>query len=387
MTGTDFETGVRAAGAVTFACDLEAGRMRLTGDAARFGLGESELSWTGFLDRLGPADQARLTAALDQDRLDIRLRLIGDNARLFYVRLLGGRTGKARFEGLMTPAGNTADGVLRISEEHALANGVESGEVLAWYQPVIALETGRLAGFEALARWERPGVGVLSPDDFLDMADDLDLLERISVQVRASAAADLSSWRAVHPSAADLFVAANATVSELVDPAFCDTLIARVQEAELPAGAFKLEIAETEIMRDPEQAADAMKRLARAGIALALDDFGTGYSSLARLDMLPFDVVKIDRYFVRAMSADESAGTVVRSVIQLASHFRMKVVAEGVETAEAAERLREMGCQFAQGYRYAGALSPDAAEEAVINGIDGRFEPAGLIGASASSAA
>jgi EAL domain-containing protein (putative c-di-GMP-specific phosphodiesterase class I) len=377
MTGTDYESGVRAAGAVAFACDLEAGRVRFTGDVSRFGLGEAELDWPGFLKRLGPADQARLERALTRDRIDIRLRVIGDNARLSYVRLLGGRISDKRFEGLMTPAGSTADGAGRISEEHALANGVEAGEVLAWYQPVIALDTGRLAGFEALARWERPGVGVLSPDDFLDMADDLDLLERISDRVRASAVADLSSWRTAHPGAAPLFVAANATVSELIDPAFCDGLAERVRAAQLPAGAFKLEISETEIMRDPDRAADAMKRLSADGIALALDDFGTGYSSLARLDMLPFDVVKIDRYFVRAMGADESAGTVVRSVIQLATHFGMKVVAEGVESAEAAERLAEMGCQFAQGYRYAGALSPDAAEDAVVNGIQGRFAPPG----------
>jgi EAL domain-containing protein (putative c-di-GMP-specific phosphodiesterase class I) len=376
MTGTDYESGVRAAGAVAFACDRTAGRVRFTGDVSRFGLGEAELDWSGFLDRLGPADQARLDAALARERIDIRLRLIGDEGRLSYVRLMGMQTGDGRVEGLMTPAGSTAHEAGRISEEHALANGVENGEVLAWYQPVIALESGRLAGFEALARWDRPGVGVLSPDDFLDMAADLDLLERISTQVRASAAADLSSWRAAHPAAASLFVAANATVSELVDPVFCDALAATVREARLPAGAFKLEIAETEIMADPERAAEAMKRLSAAGIALALDDFGTGYSSLARLDMLPFDVVKIDRYFVRAMSGDESAGTVVKSVIQLATHFGMKVVAEGVEGAAAADRLREMGCQYAQGYRYAGALSPDVAEEAVIAGIEGRFGPA-----------
>ena len=93
--------------------------------------------------------------------------------------------------------------------------------------------------------------------------------------------------------------------------------------------------------------------------------------------MLPFDVVKIDRYFVRAMAGDESAGTVVKSVIQLATHFGMKVVAEGVENAASADRLAAMGCQYAQGYRYAGALPPNLAEQAVINGIEGRFGPPG----------
>ena len=377
MTGTEYEAGVHAAGAIAFAIDREADRIRFTGDVTHFGMTEAECGWTGFLDRLGPADQVRLAAALSAPRVDIRIRVIGDNGKLAYARLLGRSVSPGRVEGLMTPAGSTADGIGRISEEHALAQGVESGEVLAWYQPIIALDSGRLAGFEALARWERPGVGVLSPDDFLDMADDLDLLEQISTQVRATAAADLSSWRAAHAGAAALFVSANATVSELLDADFCSGLIARVREAELPPGAFKLEIAETEIMRDPDRAASAMEGLAAAGIALALDDFGTGYSSLARLDMLPFDVVKIDRYFVRAMAGNESAGTVVKSVIQLATHFGMKVVAEGVESAEAAHALAAMGCHYAQGYRYAGALSPDKAEEAILAGIEGRFEAPG----------
>ncbi|MAZ72801.1 MAG: hypothetical protein CMC70_06605 [Flavobacteriaceae bacterium] len=373
MTETDFEAGVRAAGAVAFAYDGSAGRMRLTGDGARFGLAGQDFDWPEFLDRLGPADQARIGKALEGDRIDLRIRLIGDHGGLSYVRMMGARQGSDRIEGLMTPAGPNAHPVDRISEEHALARGVDAGEVLAWYQPIIALDTGALAGFEALARWERPGFGVLAPDDFLDMADDLDLLDRISTRVRNTAAADLSSWRKAIPEAERLFVSANATVSELVDPDFSAHLIERVAQAKLPEGAFKLEIAETEIMRDPDVAATAMARLAEGGIALALDDFGTGYSSLARLDRLPFDVVKIDRYFIRAMSGDESAGTVVQSVIQLASHFGMKVVAEGVESAEAAAKLADMGCHYAQGFRYAGALSPDAAERAVREGVAGRF--------------
>lgn len=375
MTETGFEAGVRAAGAVAFACDPAAGMVRLTGNAGAFGLGADMMDWQAFLDRLGPADQTRLADAIRQDRVDLRFRLIGDAGQLSYVRLLGCSRADGRVEGLMTPAGATRDLAGRIGEEHALANAVDSGEVVAWYQPIIALDTGRLAGFEALARWDRPGVGILSPDDFLVMASELDLLNRISTTVRGHAAADLSTWRVTHPAAGNVFISANATVSELVDPAFVSALVQTVSDAKLPAGAFKLEIAETEIMQDPDVAATAMQCLAEGGVSLALDDFGTGYSSLARLDMLPFDVVKIDRYFVRAMAGDESAGTVVKSVIQLATHFGMKVVAEGVENPAAADRLAAMGCQYAQGYRYAGALSPDAAEQALVNGLPDRFKP------------
>ncbi|WP_417498308.1 EAL domain-containing protein [Maricaulis sp.] len=376
MTAVDFEAGARAAGAVAFAIGLgEGGRIRFTGALEAFGLERDIFDWASFCARLGPADHASLDAALRGDILDLRVRLIGEAGSVAYVRLLGRRVAEQRFEGLMTPAGLSGDGALRIREEHALANAVAAGEVRAWYQPIIALESGRLAGFEALARWERPGVGVLAPQDFLAMADDLDLLDRISTEVRASAIADLSLWRTVCAGGEGLFVAANATVSELVSSTFADALLDAVRQAELPAGAFKLEIAETEIMRDPDLAASVMTRLSEGGIALALDDFGTGYSSLARLEMLPFNVVKIDRYFVRAMAANESAGTVVQSVIQIARHFGMKIVAEGIESAEAAEGLKAMGCDFGQGYRYAGALAPDQALLAVREGIAGRFLP------------
>ena len=375
MTSADYESGARAAGAVAFAIALDHSVIRFTGEFKRFGLDQAQFDWEVFCTRLGPADHASLDAALGGDRLDLRVRLIGEGGSVAYVRLLGQRVGEHRFEGLMTPAGWSGDGALRIREEHALANAVAAGEVLAWYQPIIALDTGRLAGFEALARWERPGVGVLAPQDFLAMADDLDLLGRISTEVRASAIADLSVWRTVCEGSSELFVAANATVSELLSPDFADALLDTVKRAQLPPGAFKLEIAETEIMRDPDLAASAMARLAAGGVALALDDFGTGYSSLARLEMLPFDVVKIDRYFVRAMAANASAGTVVQSVIQLARHFGMKIVAEGIESAESADGLRAMGCDFGQGYRYAGALAPDQALIAVRDGIEGRFLP------------
>ncbi|MHA6288972.1 EAL domain-containing protein [Maricaulis sp. CAU 1757] len=377
MTAADIHKGLAAAGAVAFAYESAADTLHLTGDASGLGLKPEAQDWPGFVARLGPADQIRLAAALRGDHLDLRVRLVGDAGRLAWVRLLGRRVDADRFEGLITPAGPSADAAVRIREEHALANAVEAGEVLAWYQPIIDLENGRLAGFEALARWERPDLGVLTPDDFLDMADDIDLLEQISTHVRSRAIADLATWRAAFPHARELFVSANATVSELVDEEFCEALIAEIQAAGLPRGAFKLEIAETEIMEDPDRALAAMTRLAEAGIALALDDFGTGYSSLARLDMLPFNIVKVDRYFVRAMAGNESAGTVVQSVVQLAAHFGMRVVAEGVEGSAVASQLTEMGCHFAQGYRYAGALAPDAAEAAVERGLEGRFNPPG----------
>lgn len=377
MTSDPFEAGATAAGAVAFTIDPRAGTVELAGNASALGLNGAALSLDDFLSRMGPTDQDALQADLASGRLDVRIRLTGQEQELSYVRLIGAAHATGLVNGLMIPAGDTAHKAKRIADEHALAAAVTAGEVLAFYQPIVCLKSQRLAGFEALARWRRPGIGVLAPPDFLAMADDIDQLGKLSSNIRSNAVDDLAAWRRSSRPAEQLFVAANVSVSELVDRGFQDRIIAYVRRAELPAGVFKLEIAETEIMRDPEAAADAMARLSEAGIALALDDFGTGYSSLARLEMLPFDVVKIDQYFVRAMVGNESAATVVQSVIQLAKHFEMKVVAEGVETEETARILTEIGCDFAQGYRYSGAVAPQEAFGLIGSGVENRFKPAG----------
>ena len=362
MTLDGFERGARAAGALAFAIEPGLGQITFSGARDAFGLPADHMQLDAFIARLGPADGEALRDALKSGVVDVRIRLIAEEGKLIYARLRGRAAEDGRIDGLMTPAGRTSETPGRLREEHALADAVEAGDVLAWYQPVIALDDESLAGFEALARWDRPGIGVLSPPDFLAMARQLDLLGSISDRVRHAAISDLSTWRTAMPAADGLFVAANVSLDELISPAFQDVILAHVEQAGLPAGRFKLEVSETDIMRDPERAAEAMTRLSDGGVALALDDFGTGYSSLARLDMLPFDVIKIDQYFVRAMTANESAATVVQSVLQLARHFGMKVVAEGVESPRVAQQLRDMGCDYAQGYCYAGALAPaDAA--------------------------
>lgn len=378
MSSNAFEAAARSAGALALSIDVEGREIRLDGAIERFGLETAQWSLDEFAARLGPADRARFERALGGVQIDLRIRLIGKHGGLIYARMLASRTQAGLVQGLMTPAGPSIHPADRIEDEQALAAAVEAGEVCAFYQPVVSLSDRSLAGFEALARWQKPGVGVLAPADFLGLAEDIDLLGRISTIVRDHAIADLSAWRLALPTAGDLFIAANASMSELVSETFQTELLERVSEAQLPSGRFKLEIAETEIMRDAEAAQSAMDRLAQAGVALALDDFGTGYSSLARLDRLPFDVVKIDQYFVRAMAGNESAATVVRSVIQLAAHYGMKTVAEGVETEDSAIALAEMGCDFAQGYRFSGALPPDEALTAAEHGLAGRFRPAAL---------
>ncbi len=372
MTSVDARQAIDAANAIAFQADFET--ILFSGDTAGFDLGRGETALLDFLDQVAPSDRDRLEKALGSDAIDARLRLIGQSGDVRYARLLGRRGSDGVLRGLMTPAGSTGRGARgRVEAEGNLGQGVEAGEIVAHYQPIIALETGRLAGFEALARWERPGIGIVAPDDFLGLADELDLLGRIGTQVRGDAVREIANWRATAPDI-PLFMAANATVTELLDTGFAERLIASVEAAGLRAGAFKLEISETEIMRRPDDAEAAIQDLRSAGIGIALDDFGTGYSSLSRLDRFNFDTVKIDRYFVRALAAADSAAKVVESVLQLARHFGMTVVAEGVEDADTATRLAELGCDYAQGFRYSGALDPETAAHAASAGIAGRFE-------------
>lgn len=375
MSDAAFSSAALAAGALALEWDAATETLTLSGDASAMGL--SGAATAGRLaalgERLAPGDRGALEALSAGRALDVRLRLVGEDRRLRLIRLIG-RSEAGVWRGLILPAGLTPeDGLERLDLEADLRAALEAGAITAHHQPIVSLKDRRLAGFEALARWVRPDASVMRADDFMPLALELGLAGQIGKAVRAAAAADAAAWRALAPDAGALFVAANATAGEICDPGFADALIATVEAAALPAHAFKLEITETEIMRDPDAAERAMQALKSAGFSLALDDFGTGYSSLARLDRFPFDTVKIDRYFIRAAGADASARAIISSVVRIAHSYGMGVVAEGVETEADAVLSAELGCDLAQGFRFARALSGDAAGEAVLSGVAGRF--------------
>ncbi|MGY6627108.1 MAG: EAL domain-containing protein [Oceanicaulis sp.] len=375
MSEAVFSAAALAAGALALEWDAATKTLTLSGDAGAMGL--SGAATAGRLDALGerlaPGDRSALEALAAGRDLDVRLRLVGEDRRLRLIRLIGcGEAGVWR--GLILPAGATPeDGLERLDLEAGLRAALEAGAITAHHQPIVSLKDRRLAGFEALARWVRPDASIMRADDFMPLAHELDLAGQVGQAVRAAAAADAAAWRALAPDVDALFVAANATAGEICDPGFADALIATVEAAALPARAFKLEITETEIMRDPDAAGRAMQALKSAGFSLALDDFGTGYSSLARLDRFPFDTVKIDGYFIRAAAADASARAIIASVVRIAHSYAMGVAAEGVETEADAAMCAELGCDLAQGFRFARALSGEAAGEAVVTGVYGRF--------------
>jgi EAL domain-containing protein (putative c-di-GMP-specific phosphodiesterase class I) len=369
-----FKAAATAAGAL--AVEMSGDQLVLHGDASRFGLRQVQAAGTlgALTEAAAPGDRKTLTGLFDGRSVDRRLRFVGDDQHVRYARLIGG-VEDGVWRGLLLPAGASPDGGLEALDlETALRQALKDGDVLAHHQPVVSFETGRLVGFEALARWARPDGSVDGPEHFLPLADEQGLIRAVGDAVRRCAIQDAAAWRASRPDAPGLFVAANATASELCAPDFVDRLTAEIEEADLPRGAFKLEISETEVMRDPDHAEIAMKALKASGVSLVLDDFGTGYSSLSRLDRFPFDTIKIDQYFTRAAETDPAARAIISSVVRIARSYAMTIVAEGVET-EAAERLCvELGCDFGQGFRFAQALTPQDAAAAAIGGIKGRFQ-------------
>ena len=381
MTGSDplhpYMDAVAAAGALAVEIGFLDDTLSLGGEALSLGLGA--LSATGdfrqLRDRLAPIDQSRLDQLKRAGPTDVRLRLLGDDHVVRYVRLIGQGDGLT-WRGLMLPAGGSAGRRADMDLESALAESLNSGEVCAYYQPVVDLKSGVLAGFEALARWDRPGVGLLGPDEFMPLAQSHGYIEAVGETVRAMAVQDLSAWLAAGPPALNLFVTANATASEVCNPDFAERLLEAVQIAGLPKGGFKLEVNETDVMLDPEAAERTLNAVRDQGVPIVLDDFGTGYSSLARLDRFAFDVVKLDQYFIRAALTDGSARSIISSVVRIAESYGMLVVAEGIETEAAQTLCLELGCDYGQGYQFAPALSPQDAAQAVTQGLKARFAQA-----------
>ena len=233
---------------------------------------------------------------------------------------------------------------------------------MPFYQPIVRLSTGHLSGFEALVRWRHPRRGLLMPDTFLPLCEEMGLMEELGAMMMRTSAKQLAAWREKHNAAGELTVAVNLSTHEIDRPDLVSDVAAIRRETGLPPGALKLEVTEGDVMRDPERAAVILAELRAAGAALALYDFGTGFSSLSYLTRLPFDTLKIDRYFVRTMATNEGSLKIVSSVVKLGQDLNLEVVAEGVENAGMARQLLSLGCDYGQGFGYAPALSAQEAE-------------------------
>ena len=255
-----------------------------------------------------------------------------------------------------------SDSLSRLALEADLRNAFVRGEIGPFFQPIVNLNSGAVAGFEALARWRHPKRGLVPPDEFLGMTEEMGLMHELGLMMMTQSARQLAEWLRRHPRAGRLFCSVNLSVGEIERPHLVEDVERIIKEAGLPRGALKLEVTEGDIMRDTEASAKVLRQLKAVGASLALDDFGTGFSSLSYLARLPFDTLKIDRYFVLTMDKDEGSAKIVKSVVNLGRDLALEVVAEGVENAHLAALLLADQCHYGQGFGYAPALPPQEAE-------------------------
>jgi diguanylate cyclase (GGDEF)-like protein/PAS domain S-box-containing protein len=247
----------------------------------------------------------------------------------------------------------------RVALESDLRKALAKNQIRVLYQPIIYLPTEELAGFEALVRWEHPKRGLLNPVDFVPLAEESDLIVRLGSHVLLRAAHEAARWQRELPREEDpLFVSVNISSRQI----FRQNLIQEIRHILgrniVPKGSLRLEITESLVMENPEQATEILEWLRGAGADLALDDFGTGYSSLAYLQRFPFDTIKIDRALVQSSGSSNGPGSaIVRSIVALGHELGKKIVAEGVEAPEDVAFLRSIGCQYAQGFYYGEPMS------------------------------
>jgi diguanylate cyclase (GGDEF)-like protein/PAS domain S-box-containing protein len=242
--------------------------------------------------------------------------------------------------------------VLALRTANELRRGIERGEIVPYFQPIVELTTGHVTGFEALARWLHPERGLLSPDQFLPMAEETGLIDEIGASILEDSLAQFARWRARDLPFAEATLAVNVGTRQVVDPAFADLVADVLGQTGIPADSLWLEITETALLADVKASTVALRNLRSLGLHLAVDDFGTGYSSLTYLKRFPVEAIKIDRGFVAGLGLDTEDTTIVEAVVNLGHSFGIAVVAEGLETPLQLSRLRAMGCDRGQGYLF-----------------------------------
>jgi len=235
----------------------------------------------------------------------------------------------------------------RLALANALGEAVANGELYVEYQPIARLADRSVAGVEALARWRHPQYGEVAPDEFVPLAEMGDHIRGLTLKVLTDAA---RQWRAWHARGLELRIAVNLSTRVLIDQGFVAETRRILGEHEVPGAGLAFEITESAMATDPERALETIGRLHALGVGFSVDDFGIGFSSLAYLKQLPLEALKIDRSFVRGMLANVRDASIVRSTINLAHDLGLRVVAEGVETADALAMLRRLGCDEAQGH-------------------------------------
>ncbi len=254
----------------------------------------------------------------------------------------------------------------RIHDERDLMSALEAQEFRMHYQPIISLDTGKIAGFEALMRWQKDDGSFVSPGHFIPLAEHTGLIVELGRFALETSLRDQATFAEafakMNPDDTSPFMSTNVSGLQLSDLDEIDLIGGIIHKSKVHLDQVKLEITETLMVENPDHAAEALKKLKELGISLAIDDFGTGYSSLSYLHMFPLDTLKIDRAFVNSMDETENSRRIVHSIVGLAHALGMNIVAEGIENDAQQEKLQELGCHYGQGYHFA---KPQSAEDAL----------------------
>ena len=268
---------------------------------------------------------------------------------------------KARGKGTWQTFGRdlTTDVLQAQTVRSELAGAVERRELVAHYQPVVDLDTGAIEGVEALVRWNHPDRGLLTPSEFLEVAEQSGQILEIDAWMLRQACHQVRAWQRASDSAADLFASVNLSAGLLHHPRLAEQVADALEMSGLAPQHLVLEITESALIQDTRSAAIELPRVKELGVRLALDDFGTGSCSLSHLLRFPIDIVKIDRSFVAAIGGDDATADLALGLVMLGRTMQVRTVAEGVEDENRLLALRQAGCESAQGFHFSPALPPD----------------------------
>jgi len=278
--------------------------------------------------------------------------------------------GKARYE--VFDVKMHAHAVEALTLERELRHAIDQGEIQLYYQAIISLADNRLAGFEALARWNHPTRGFISPASFIPIAEETGMIVTLGLYVLRTACQQLRQWQLLDPT---LGISVNVSGRQFADAAFVDRARRILEDTGVAASSLRLEVTESVIMDKAEIAADALKALKSLGVQLSIDDFGTGYSSLSYLHKFPFDILKIDQSFVSRMCLDQDSKAIAETILILARKLNKRAVAEGIEDEQQLAELKALGCDYGQGYYFSRPVPAAEAEKLIMpQGSGGAFE-------------
>jgi diguanylate cyclase (GGDEF)-like protein/PAS domain S-box-containing protein len=267
--------------------------------------------------------------------------------------------GRDRYEVFDETMHASAVALLRLETE--LRRSLEQERFVMHYQPIVSLQSGRIAGFEALVRWDHPERGLVSPERFIGVAEESGLIVPLGWWVLRAACRQARAWQELHPGEPPLYMSVNMSGKIVLQADMEERILGILEEMSLPPESLRLEITENVIMDHAAEVLRKLQRLRLMGIKFSIDDFGTGYSSLAYLQEFSYDTLKIDRSFIAGMEHRDGGSAIVQTIVALAGILHMNVVAEGVETPVQLARLREIGCPQGQGFWFSRPVDPAAA--------------------------